>query len=277
MLTEVTRVRAVVTDVDGTILRPDGTVSAATLAAARSLSAAGVPLILATARTPAGVRNVGPLLASVRVAVCCNGAIGLDPSSGQFLWQHRLEPGLLADLAAFLAAEIPAARLGVYDGQRWTVSEGYLEIREWRPAGACVVTSVRHACTVSASAVGICHPSLTAADLMAAVAARGLADGRAHLSYGSDDTLDLSPAGVDKGSGVRRALELPGISVDPRDAVGFGDSVNDLPLVGALGRFVAMGNSHPAVLAAADEVTGSVAADGVAGWLAGAGVAAANA
>ena len=43
--------------------------------------------------------------------------------------------------------------------------------------------------------------------------------GRATMSYGSDDTLDMAPAGVDKGSGVRRALAALG--VDPTDAIGY--------------------------------------------------------
>ena len=73
------------TDVDGTIAGPDRTVSPATLAAARSLRRAGIPLILATARTPRGIGIVGSLLADVRVAVCCNGSIGYDPAAGTLL------------------------------------------------------------------------------------------------------------------------------------------------------------------------------------------------
>ena len=67
---------------------------------------------------------------------------------------------------------------------------------------------------------------------------------------------------------------LAGVRVDPRHAVGFGDSLNDLPMIGVVGRFVAMANSHPTVLAAAAEITQSVADDGVAAWLARAGVSA---
>ncbi len=67
---------------------------------------------------------------------------------------------------------------------------------------------------------------------------------------------------------------LAGVRVDPRHAVGFGDSLNDMPMIGVVGRFVAMANSHPTVLAAAAEITQSVADDGVAAWLARAGVSA---
>jgi hypothetical protein len=135
------------------------------------------------------------------------------------------------------------------------------------------VASPAQVCQVGAAALGICHLVLRAADLQVAIAAPGLAHGRAALSYGADDTLDVAPAGADKGAGVLRALALPGVGVDPRRAVGLGDSLNDLPMVAVLGRFVAMANSHPEVLAAAGEITGSVADHGVAGWPARAGMA----
>ena len=89
--------------------------------------------------------------------------------------------------------------------------------------------------------------------------------GRATMSYGSDDTLDMAPAGVDKGSGVRRALAALG--VDPTDAIGFGDAMNDLAMFAVVGHRVAVANAAVEVLAAADEVTGAVADDGVAAWL----------
>ena len=56
--------------------------------------------------------------------------------------------------------------------------------------------------------------------------------------------------------------------VDPAEAVAFGDMPNDLPMLAWAGRGVAMANGHPAVLAAADEVTGSNDEDGVAAFLA---------
>ena len=84
----VTDLRAVVTDLDGTIVRPDGTVSAATVTVVAALRAAEVPLIVATARTPAGISVLGPVLAEVSVAVWCNGAIGLVRPGSEVLWQH---------------------------------------------------------------------------------------------------------------------------------------------------------------------------------------------
>jgi hydroxymethylpyrimidine pyrophosphatase-like HAD family hydrolase len=200
------RISAVVTDVDGTICGPDGSVSEAVVAAARELRLAGIPLILATARTPAEITILGPVLADVTLAVCCNGSIGYDPAAAATLWREQLPAQLARDLAAVLAAKLPAARFGAYDGQGWTVCHGCLEMPTWLPVGPAAVASVQQVCDVRATALGICHPSLRAAELAAVIASSGVLAGWASLSYGGKAMLDVMPAGVSKGTGVAKAL-----------------------------------------------------------------------
>jgi hydroxymethylpyrimidine pyrophosphatase-like HAD family hydrolase len=55
--------------------------------------------------------------------------------------------------------------------------------------------------------------------------------------------------------------------VTAAEVVAFGDMPNDLPMLAWAGRGVAVANAHPAVLAAADEVTDSNDDDGVATYL----------
>jgi len=124
-LAAVTDLGAVVTDLDGTIVRPDETVSAATLAAVAALRSAGVPLIVATGRTPSGISVLGPVLADVSAAVCCNGAVGVVPSSGHVLWQHWLDDSVVPELADHLTATWPEAELGSHDGGSWMLGPGY--------------------------------------------------------------------------------------------------------------------------------------------------------
>jgi hydroxymethylpyrimidine pyrophosphatase-like HAD family hydrolase len=70
------QIRAVVTDLDGTIVGKDGSVSAATVQASRELAKKGIPLIAATARTPNGLAVLRPLMPAITAAVCCNGESG---------------------------------------------------------------------------------------------------------------------------------------------------------------------------------------------------------
>lgn len=72
---------------------------------------------------------------------------------------------------------------------------------------------------------------------------------------------EMSLKGVDKGVGVRHALEALGSA--PRRTYAFGDSENDLPMLREVDVPVAMGNALPQVKDIASYVTGPVWEDGV--------------
>lgn len=81
---------------------------------------------------------------------------------------------------------------------------------------------------------------------------------------------EMSLAGVNKGSGVQRALEVLGQAPNGGSwrTYAFGDSENDLPMLRAVDVPVAMGNALPQVKAMATYVTDRVEQDGVATGLA---------
>jgi Cof subfamily protein (haloacid dehalogenase superfamily) len=256
-------IQAIVTDLDGTIVRPDETVSPATIDAVAALRAAGVPLIVATARSLAGLTVLGPLLAEVTVAVCCNGAIGLVPSTGEVLWQHWLDESVVVELADYLTTSWPEATLGSYDGGSWLLSPGYCAAQGQRPRGPQHVVPVAELCQRPASALTVCHPRLSAEELAADLTVA--LTGRATFDYGADSLVDIAPPGVTKGSGVRAALEH--LAIDPTGVTAFGDGRNDLPVAALVGQFVAMAGGDPDLLAAAATITGSVIDDGFADFL----------
>lgn len=74
-------------------------------------------------------------------------------------------------------------------------------------------------------------------------------------------TGEMSPIGVNKGVGVRHAVELLGEG--PWTTFGFGDSENDLEMLRTVDVSVAMGNALPSVKAVARFVTDDVRDDGV--------------
>jgi Cof subfamily protein (haloacid dehalogenase superfamily) len=254
--------RAVVTDLDGTIVRSDGTVSPATRAAAVQLHEAGIPLIAATARTPAGLSILGPLAGQICGAVCCNGSLGWLPAGGETLWQNVLDPRVIKAVADVLTCELPDAAFGVYDGREWAVTPTYFAVRGKWPTGPRRITTVPNVAGTGACAIGICHPRLTSAEVAASLTEAGISREDATVSYGGPDVLDIVPAGIDKGTGVTRLLAHLGIPAG--QAIGFGDAPNDLPMLSQLGIAVAVANAHPAVLAAADIVTATVEDDGFA-------------
>ena len=73
---------------------------------------------------------------------------------------------------------------------------------------------------------------------------------------------DIIPKEGNKWVGIQRMLAH--FSLAPEEVAAFGDGENDLEMLRRAGVGVAMGNSSPQVQAAADLVTGSVEADGIA-------------
>ena len=68
-------------------------------------------------------------------------------------------------------------------------------------------------------------------------------------------------AGVNKGTGLTETCRILG--ADPRDAVAFGDSANDLDMLKAAGTGVCMGNGTESLKREADLVTASMEEDGI--------------
>ena len=71
------------------------------------------------------------------------------------------------------------------------------------------------------------------------------------------------------GDRARTMTVLERFGLDRQDAYAFGDSTNDLPMFRSVGTAVAMGGSPAALCQAADYVTGTVLAGGIAqglGW-----------
>lgn len=73
------------------------------------------------------------------------------------------------------------------------------------------------------------------------------------------------PAGIDKGSGLRAAIDELALRFE--DLAGVGDAENDLPFLGRCGRSLAVANALPGVKQAVDEILADERGQGVAGWI----------
>lgn len=72
---------------------------------------------------------------------------------------------------------------------------------------------------------------------------------------------EITKAGVNKGTGVRKVIERFGGTLD--DCYGFGDSSNDIEMMKTCGHSIAMGNGSEAVKDLAEVVTDSVDDNGI--------------
>ncbi len=257
------RPRLVATDLDGTLLGPDGRVSPRTARAAARVESAGVPLVLVTGRPPRWLGAVGEQLDHRGIAVCANGALTWDLHTGARVGCDPLDPQVLAEVTGRLRAELPEATFAVEYGESFLHEADY-PVR-WESDNPGVrIGALPDLLAVPAVKLLVRHKDYDPDELLAR--AEQLLGDRVTVTHSSPDgLLEISAAGITKASGLAAVARDRGVDAD--DVLVFGDMPNDLPMFAWAGRCVAVANAHPAVLAAADDVTGSNAEDGVAAYL----------
>ena len=257
-------IRAVVTDLDGTVVDEQGRVSAATVRAAAGLAVRGVPLIVATARTSAWVAALESLVSWVTVAVCCGGAVGWSPEARKMLWRETIPTASIARIVRLSVQHLPDAGIAAYDGEQWRVTEVFATLGPTRRGLVEIVTPAEIA-GHPVCALSVCHRGSSPDDLLRVLATDAQSPLTMASSAGNVDDIavvDIAPADTDKAAGVTRALAEVG--VDPAHAVAFGDMLNDLPMFALCGYSIAVANAHPDVIDAATAVAACVHDDGFA-------------
>ena len=101
------RPRLVATDLDGTLLRSDGTGSDRTAATLRAVQADGIRTVLVTARPPRWLDDSAHLVGDGGVAICGNGAFVYDVPHRKVLSHKGIEPEAVEAIIADLRRELP--------------------------------------------------------------------------------------------------------------------------------------------------------------------------
>jgi hydroxymethylpyrimidine pyrophosphatase-like HAD family hydrolase len=259
--------KVIATDLDGTLVRSDETVSDYSHRVLRKLREAGVAVVGVTGRGARLVELCRTNLPDADMFVLAQGGYVVDqrePDAPRMLRRARMAGADLAEALHLLevavgplsvlveALDEPAAPL-------WGDAHVVWPYPEWIPYE-------RAAALAGPVYKGFARaPGLTADELLA-VAAAVIPAELATPTQSGLGFLELTAPGVDKGSGL--AVVAAELGVAPTDVCVFGDMPNDLPMFGwARWRRVAVANAHPALIAAADEVTVSNDDDGVAVWL----------
>jgi Cof subfamily protein (haloacid dehalogenase superfamily) len=256
----VTAPRLVATDLDGTVVRSDGTISDRTVDALARVEAAGAVLVLVTGRPPRWMPPIVERLGHKGLAICANGAVVYDLHTMQVVRHASMSAEAAAEVVEALRRDVPGIAFAVEHHEsgfahepsyvpRWDSSDP----KSVRPvealvAGGVVKLLARHEEMDADTLLATAHRSV-----------RGLGT-LTHSS--SDGLLEISATGVSKATGLAQLADEHGISA--AEVVAFGDMPNDLPMLSWAGLGVAVANAHPEVLAVADEVTARNDEDGVA-------------
>lgn len=262
-------VRMLASDLDGTLVRSDGTISAASRGALQRAADHGLVIAFVTGRPPRWLHEIAEQTGHTGIAASANGAVIYDLKTETVLRSHTIEPAVLAAITAELRAQFPSVHFGVEYGMNFGYEPGYRH--DWEispshdhrgdPIAAPRVAPLAE--IISAPAVKLLAKDHAAdPDQFMAAASRVLA-GRATVTHSSrQGLLEIAAAGVTKASGLAEVAASYGISAAEVAAVG--DMPNDVSMLVWAGHSYAVANAHPAAIEAADEVLASNDDDAVA-------------
>jgi hypothetical protein len=256
--------RLIATDLDGTLARPDGSVSARSARALAAASAAGSLVVLVTGRPVRWLARVYPYLLDPYPGVCANGAAIYDPSDDSVV-ATPVPPDAVRPAFERIRASVPNVHFASeVDGSRRMLHEPDYPLREVLD-GTVSAATFDEICATPAVKLLVRADGWDPDALTAAI--RDAVGDKLEATHSSPHGLvEMSASGVTKATGLSAFVSRVGLR--PEDAIVFGDMPNDLPMFEWAGDgAIAVANAHPSVLAVASKVIGSNVDDGVAAYL----------
>ncbi len=250
--------RLIATDLDGTLLRSDGTISGRTRDAIAAAEARGLSFAFVTARPPRYIVSLAEAAGVTGAAVCSNGAILYDIGERAVLHHERLAPELAHELVGAVRTALPQIAFAVEHGDG-IAYEPHFPVFPEDPSPR--VDHVHAFCDEDLTKLLLHHPEHEA-EMLTELVREAVGERAQVIHSGGPRIIEIAAAGVSKATGLARLCEALGI--EPAQVMAFGDMPNDLPMLRLAGRAVAVANAHPEVIGAAHEVTASNDEDGVA-------------
>lgn len=196
------------------------------------------PLTLCTGRPAQFVDAVGQAIGLFVPAICENGGVLYDPASGKHVPLYAVEDRARLD------------QIRDYMDSTW-VKQGWVRLSRGKEICVSIVPL-----TDRWADIRQLHSELLErleSDLKVDLSAL-------NITF-SASAVDITPASIDKGTGVREILDRLGAAADKTLAIG--DGGNDLPMFRLCGLAAAPANALPEVKKAADYISPSVETQGV--------------
>lgn len=261
--------RLIATDLDGTLLRDDKSVSERTVAALAAAEAAGIEVFFVTGRPARWMDVVSDHVHGHGLAICGNGAAVVDlhggPGSHRFVMVRELEPAIALDVIGILRAAAPGTSFAIERTGGVHHEPAYPPLHLDPAVSVAPAEKLLTAESDSADQpvlkVLAHHPELSP-DAFLTLARVAVGD-RVEITRSSPTALlEISGPGVSKASTLALCCAERGISHE--EVVAFGDMPNDVEMLTWAGVSYAMGNAHADVIAAASGRTVANNEDGVA-------------
>ena len=252
--------RLVATDLDGTLLHTDGTVTERTRAALTALEERGVTVVFVTGRPMRWMDTLWHHVGDHGLAICSNGGIVYDVAAQVVREARTIPAAVVLEVAERMRAGVPGTTFAVERTIGFAKEPDFRPrvAAARRPAAGPARGDPRRPPVKLLARHEECRPRGVLADVESDVG---------HLvttTWSSAGALvEMSAAGVTKASTLALVCDERGVS--PDEVVAFGDMPNDLALLEWAGTSYAMANAHVSVRELAAHVAPPNDEDGVAG------------
>lgn len=255
--------RLIASDLDGTFLSPDGTVSTTNAAAVRLAAERGIPMVFATGRPIRWLQPISVLDGLHPMVVASNGAMLYDVAADEIVEQVAIEPTVAIDVTTRVRKLVPDAAFAVEQGRGFGYERGY-EIWDDARADPAVFTGPIAELVAAGPFVKLLVKCASMpSDELAAVIADDVGDQLTitHSAFGDTGLLEISAPGVSKASML--AGYCGRLGIDAAEVAAFGDMPNDLEMLTWAGRPYVMTNAHPLLRRIGATAAGDNAESGV--------------
>lgn len=233
-------IQAIAFDMDDTLLHDDGSISPYTLSVLRKAADRGIRIIPASGRTSSSMRAKVDLIGCAACYVCCNGA-EVRTTAHQPLMQHHLPADLAREIAVWAAEKDIYAH--VYDENYFYHSKDGMIAQAYHRATAMegrLVPDLPAFITQPTPKLLMVDDAAHIPQLLQEAQTRW--GHVAAITCSKPYFLEFNPKNATKGLALEWCAQQLGFSM--ANTLAFGDSLNDLSMLEAVGHGVAMGNAR---------------------------------
>nr|WP_113865996.1 sugar/pyridoxal phosphate phosphatase YigL [Brenneria salicis]NMN90181.1 hypothetical protein [Brenneria salicis ATCC 15712 = DSM 30166]RBP63195.1 hypothetical protein DES54_11213 [Brenneria salicis ATCC 15712 = DSM 30166]RLM30903.1 sugar/pyridoxal phosphate phosphatase YigL [Brenneria salicis ATCC 15712 = DSM 30166] len=256
----------VASDLDGTLLSPDHTLSSYAKETLKLLTEKGIHFVFATGRHHGDVAQIRDGLGISAFMITSNGA-RVHNTQGELIFSHNLDQDIAHDLYHVMHAS-PDILTHVYRNDDWFMNrirpeeerffrESVFKYKLFEP-GLLETDGIS-----KVFFTGDSHEQLL--PLEEAINARW--GDRVNVSFSALTCLEVMAGGVSKGHALEQVVKTIGFSL--KECIAFGDGMNDYEMLSMVGKGCVMENAHQRLknLLPDREVIGTNAASAVPNYL----------
>lgn len=252
--------RLIATDLDGTLLRSDGSVSARSVAALRAVAEAGIETVLVTARPPRWLDELAHVVGARGVAICGNGAFRYDVAERRVFGERTIAREVVSEIVRDLRDQVPGTGFAAERHNGLAAESMFAAIHD-HPEDLVTTSEIELLEDAAVGKLLARNPHLTDEEFIE-VATQVVGD-RAIVAFsGAGGLAEISAVGVTKAAAL--ADWCTELDISAGEVWAFGDMPNDLPMLTWAGRSFAVANAHEQVHAAVTDHCPGNDEDGVA-------------